>query len=961
MKSDPKAAARVVGAEPAGRPAPALFGRAADPLRPSSAAAGQSALGVRLQALAGDRLPGASADAIGHMLESLLGVDATALQSVLERGVVQGKVDIRVKLVDGTTLTVPMADRSPLRIEIPRSPSGTEACFQLDVGPPSSGGGTSPVLRGLRLWFDTPGREGNPAAPSLARQLHPRVLNPTVLEGPKQTLTERLVATAKDSVADVRVRGAQIDERGEILLTGEVVVAGVDYQDLQELARDQLPTVDTRIFGRAPTSKEQGSAPATSSTHPDRHTTPRGGTPLLDMLRLFAAVAQGGTWRADLDVVDRTAPTAPAAALTVEGRVAINRDLNLDGGMRVALQGPGQSFALEVETGSDTWRKNGSLTVRTTAASGTSAATNAVQLAWDKEGTRLGGLDVDALLPVNLMHWKGNGTAPAFGSVAFRTRIDGVLGDAAPEHRGCEVEALRRGTDVLNKRLEMIDRAGPGDTVLLQTFIFKDDVTGQMVLDALVAAKERGAHVKVLIDAVGSIRDPAEILEGPATFQKLRAAGVDVALFNIPGKPLADALPGAIAGVRRELSRHHKHGLQGAPEMVEGLERAGAKNLAKIIAAVVEAKTPQMLASDPERLVALALAAPKAREELARAGSLLPRAALRELVLLLSDELQRELPQVLRGLGRDHRKQLLVYGEKDGTAFAEMDTGGANIGDDYLLDPGSSLLDAQQHAGLHIWNDIDLHIAGSNVVRQAAAEFDRTWRAQAGGGPELKPVPETQDLVGVKPTSTMRLVHHHPVGVAGHDGDDHYANVLLATLEGLRRGDQIAIENPYFIPLPALRDAMVAAAQRGARIRIVTNGLHANNDNLTVAKISRRFILPDLVAQPNIEVYETLGDAQPIHRKTFVAQAANGSHLYAVGSHNLDHLSARINREMFVLGGSAVDPSPAADGVARGLLEDVARDTLPTRAARVESHQLRTGDLDAIAADWLTSVLLPVL
>jgi cardiolipin synthase len=73
--------------------------------------------------------------------------------------------------------------------------------------------------------------------------------------------------------------------------------------------------------------------------------------------------------------------------------------------------------------------------------------------------------------------------------------------------------------------------AGAGRSVLLASYIFKADATGRAFIDALAAARARGAEVRVLLDGIGS-----GYFACPAA-QLLRAAGVPVARF------LHDLLP----------------------------------------------------------------------------------------------------------------------------------------------------------------------------------------------------------------------------------------------------------------------------------------------------------------------------------------------------------------------------------------------------------------------------------
>jgi phosphatidylserine/phosphatidylglycerophosphate/cardiolipin synthase-like enzyme len=296
--------------------------------------------------------------------------------------------------------------------------------------------------------------------------------------------------------------------------------------------------------------------------------------------------------------------------------------------------------------------------------------------------------------------------------------------------------------------------------------------------------------------------------------------------------------------------------------------------------------------------------------------------------------------------------------------------GGNNVGDDYQLERDSPLWNASTHAGLPLWNDAEARVDGAAFARDAAAAFARTWQESAPNHPLS--IPESNRAVTAESTApahvqgqTLRLVQHRPLDTEPGDAGHETTNLLLMALDGVGRGDRITIENPYFHPIPALKDAMIRAERRGARVDVVTNGPNENNDALLVSRLSRRFVLKDLVAEPNIAVHETRGDADPIHRKTFLVQTHAGDDLYVLGSQNLDGLSTRINREVVVVGGSALQErtpasgKPARDAVAAGLADDARRDLDPRVSTRLRPADLDDDDVAVVASEWARSVLVP--
>ncbi len=73
---------------------------------------------------------------------------------------------------------------------------------------------------------------------------------------------------------------------------------------------------------------------------------------------------------------------------------------------------------------------------------------------------------------------------------------------------GNDVRLLKNGREFFPALLEAI--GGAQYEVRLETYIFRDDVTGRLVRDALVDAARRGVVVRVLVDGIGSRQTPPE-------------------------------------------------------------------------------------------------------------------------------------------------------------------------------------------------------------------------------------------------------------------------------------------------------------------------------------------------------------------------------------------------------------------------------------------------------------------
>ncbi|WP_248293248.1 phospholipase D-like domain-containing protein [Achromobacter sp. Bel] len=94
----------------------------------------------------------------------------------------------------------------------------------------------------------------------------------------------------------------------------------------------------------------------------------------------------------------------------------------------------------------------------------------------------------------------------------------------APLVAGNRVRLLADGPSTYQAMLQSIGQARR--YVHMETYIFDDDAEGARFAEALIAARNRGADVALMVDAVGTIKTP------DALFQRLRDAGVQVAVFN---------------------------------------------------------------------------------------------------------------------------------------------------------------------------------------------------------------------------------------------------------------------------------------------------------------------------------------------------------------------------------------------------------------------------------------------
>jgi len=98
---------------------------------------------------------------------------------------------------------------------------------------------------------------------------------------------------------------------------------------------------------------------------------------------------------------------------------------------------------------------------------------------------------------------------------------------AADVSSGNRVTLLRNGPATFEAMLALID--GAERSVSLEGYIFRSDEVGQQFSDALIAAAMRGVSVRLLVDWIGRMGTRYSF------FNTMRAAGVDVQIFNPPG------------------------------------------------------------------------------------------------------------------------------------------------------------------------------------------------------------------------------------------------------------------------------------------------------------------------------------------------------------------------------------------------------------------------------------------
>ena len=259
---------------------------------------------------------------------------------------------------------------------------------------------------------------------------------------------------------------------------------------------------------------------------------------------------------------------------------------------------------------------------------------------------------------------------------------------------------------------------------------------------------------------------------------------------------------------------------------------------------------------------------------------------------------------VPRNWRRLHRKLCVVDGQ---IAFC----GGINVLDDFY-DPNHGALNAPRF-------DFAVRVSGP-LVRDAQEAVTQFWL-------RLKATRDARELdfasAWAALQSAMRL--HHPMAARSGEKPGPGTRAALVLRDNFRNRtrierayrkaigaarSEIIIANAYFVPGLRLRSALVHAARRGVRVRLLLQGKYEYFMQYHAARPVFGALL-----EAGVEIHEY--SASFLHAKVAVVDARWAT----VGSSNLDPLSMLLAREANVV----VDDAPFASELRRRL--DVAMQT----------------------------------
>lgn len=178
------------------------------------------------------------------------------------------------------------------------------------------------------------------------------------------------------------------------------------------------------------------------------------------------------------------------------------------------------------------------------------------------------------------------------------------------------------------------------------------------------------------------------------------------------------------------------------------------------------------------------------------------------------------------------------------------------------------------------WVDIMLRFTGP-VVRQQQKLFAGDWMVE-------KEEDISSLITQAEPEATQRGFPAIAFGTGPISPQGAMTNIFVNLLGSASR--ELIISNPYFVPDPALLNALLFCARRGVKTTLM---LPARNDSRIVGLISKSYY-PHLI-EAGVEVFEF--QAGLLHAKTLVVD----EQVALIGSANMDRRSLDLNFENNIL------------------------------------------------------------
>lgn len=274
---------------------------------------------------------------------------------------------------------------------------------------------------------------------------------------------------------------------------------------------------------------------------------------------------------------------------------------------------------------------------------------------------------------------------------------------------------------------------------------------------------------------------------------------------------------------------------------------------------------------------------------------------------------------------RLHRKLCVV---DDTWAFC----GGINLIDDWH-DP------IRDQSLTHPRLDFAVQVSGSLVAKVAQSMNELWWRMDMTDHLRERDMGQAMGLLRLRDWRHLwrRRVAHGVRTLVLRDNLRHRADIVRAYLAALGRArSEIWIANAFFMPSRRVQRALLHAAQRGVKVRLLVQG---HFEYVLPYRATRHLYAPLLAA--GVEVWEY--HASFLHGKVAVVD----ERWVTVGSSNLDPLSLLLAREANVVSRLPAD----AQSVRQALSEAILRGAQPIAADQHASRSFWDRGLDALT--WL--------
>ena len=293
---------------------------------------------------------------------------------------------------------------------------------------------------------------------------------------------------------------------------------------------------------------------------------------------------------------------------------------------------------------------------------------------------------------------------------------------------------------------------------------------------------------------------------------------------------------------------------------------------------------------------------------------------------------------------RLHRKLCVVDGRV-------LFCGGINVLDDFH-DPNHGALDAPRF-------DFAVRATGSLVVQASDAMEQLWWRMQAVRDVRKRRLPEA--LQALRTASAQRHAEQQIGPLRGSGAQVRAALVLRDNVRNRARIEktylraigsarhEVIIANAYFVPGRKLRKALLMAARRGVRVRLLLQGRYEYFMQYHAARPVYGALL-----EAGVEIHEYAPSF--LHAKVAVVDAMGDRPWATVGSSNLDPLSLLLAREANVV----VEDTAFARDLRQRLVHAMQHAGHRMDPARYAGRPLRQRVLDRLAfglmrlALWIT-------